>query len=103
MIKISYNHRAGEGSMELLGLCHRGSAYAISAKARELLLAKHIHPNRLTPYPYSCHSLIKRKCSKELIWKISASQPAHLQTQREPAPIRWAKQGIAWHRGPVFP
>lgn len=103
IIKIMrYNHRAGEGSL-VLGLYHRGSACATSAKARELLLAEHVHPNRLTPFPNSCHSLMKRKCRKELTWPFSASQPAHPQTQWEPAPLRWAKQGTAWHRGPVFP
>lgn len=75
-------------------------AYLIAAKARVLLLAEHIHPNRLTPYPHSCHSLIKRKCRQgQFIWEFSASQLAHAQTQRQPAPVRWAGQGVAWHRG----
>lgn len=57
------------------------AAYLISASARQQLPAEHIHPKRLAPYSHSCHSLIKRKYKKEeLIWKCSASQPAHLQT-----------------------
>lgn len=101
---MCYNHRAGEGSLELLGLCHRSSACVTSAKTSELLLAEHVHPNRLTAFPHSCHSLITRKCRKEeLTWTFSASQLARLQTQWEPRPLRWAKQGPAWLRGPVFP
>lgn len=74
-----------EGQGAAMACATEAVAYLTSANARELLLAEHIHPNRLTPYFHSCRSLTKRKYRKEeLIWKCSASQPAHLQTNGSP-------------------